>query len=152
MPANCLAVPHLEQSAEGDCLPTCAAMILAYLQQPVDVTRIARLLGTEEFGSIASHIHRLVEWGYEIIYQSGSLARLRDLIAAGTPIIAFVWTGDLPNWTVNTPHAVVVIGLDDDTVWVNDPAITAAPQSVSVGDFLLAWAEFDNRYATITRR
>lgn len=93
MPATCLPVPHLEQSADGDCLPTRVAMILAYLHEPVDVARIAHLLDTEEFG-----------------------------------------------------------GLDDDTVWVNDPAFPAAPQTIPVGDFLLAWAEFDNRYAAITRR
>ena len=151
MPANSLAVPHLEQSGEGDCLPACAAMILAYLQEPVDVTRIARLLGTQEFGSIASRIQKLAEWNYEVVYQSGSLARLRDLIAADVPPIAFVWTGDLPYWAINTPHAVVVIGLDNDNVYVNDPAVSISPQSISVGDFLLAWAEFDNRYATITR-
>jgi ABC-type bacteriocin/lantibiotic exporter with double-glycine peptidase domain len=152
MPATCLPVPHLEQSADGDCLPTCIAMILAYLHEPVDVARIARLLDTEEFGSIASRIHRLADWEYAVIYQSGSLAMLHDLIAAATPPIVFVWTGDLPYWTVNTPHAIVILGLDDDTVWVNDPAFSAAPQTIPVGDFLLAWAEFDNRYAAITRR
>jgi hypothetical protein len=127
-------------------------MTLAYLHEPVDITRITRLLDTQEFGSVASRIHRLADWGYNVTYQSGSLARLRDLIAAATPPIAFVWTGDLPYWTVNTPHAIVIVGLDDETVWVNDPAVPAAPQSIPLGDFLLAWAEFDNRYATITRR
>jgi ABC-type bacteriocin/lantibiotic exporter with double-glycine peptidase domain len=126
-------------------------MILAYLQEPVDVARIAHLLGTQEFGSIASHIHHLTEWNYEVVYRSGSLARLRDLIAVAVPPIAFIWTGDLPYWAINTPHAVVVVGLDNDNIYVNDPAVSVSPQSISIGDFLLAWAEFDNRYATITR-
>jgi ABC-type bacteriocin/lantibiotic exporter with double-glycine peptidase domain len=152
MPASCLPVPHLEQSAEGDCLPTCIAMILAYLHGPVDVTRIARLLDTQEFGSVASRIHRLTEWNYEVTYQSGSLARLRTCLDAAMPVIAFVWTGDLPYWSINTPHAIVVVAVNDETVQVNDPAMSVAPQSIPVGDFLLAWAEFDNRYATITRR
>jgi ABC-type bacteriocin/lantibiotic exporter with double-glycine peptidase domain len=152
MPTNCLPVPHLEQITDGDCLPACVAMVLAYLQEPVDLERVARLLATQEFGSLAPNIRKVAEWGYAVTYQSGSLAMLRDLIAAAVPPIAFVWTGDLPYWSLNTPHALVIIGLDVDTVWVNDPAFPAAPQSIPVGDFLLAWAEFDNRYAAITRR
>jgi ABC-type bacteriocin/lantibiotic exporter with double-glycine peptidase domain len=152
MPANCLPVPHLEQNADGDCLPACVAMVLAYLQEPIDIARVAHLLDTQEFGSLAPHIRKVAEWGYAVTYQSGSLALLRDLIASAIPPIAFVWTGDLPYWSLNTPHAFVIVGLEADTVWVNDPALATAPQSIPVDDFLLAWAEFDNRYAAITRR
>ncbi len=31
MPKDCLPVPHFEQSANGQCLPACARMVLAYL-------------------------------------------------------------------------------------------------------------------------
>lgn len=151
MPADCLPVPHLEQASEGDCLPVCAAMVLAYLQEPVDPVRIARLLDTHEFGTVAPQIRKLADWGYKVTYQSGSLTTLRNLLAADLPPIVFVWTGDLPYWSVNTPHALVVVGMDDENILVNDPSFHEAPQSIPLGDFLLAWAEFDNRYATITR-
>lgn len=71
-------------------------------------------------------------------------------MATGVPPIVFVWTSNLPYWSVNTPHAVVVVGIDAENVLVNDPAFNSAPQSIAAGDFLLAWAEFDYRYATIT--
>jgi len=127
-------------------------MVLAYWQAPVDQSRVARLLDTQEFGTVAPRIHRLADWGYATTYQSGSVAALRNLLAATIPPIVFVWTGNLPDWSINTPHAVVLIGLDEEQVLVNDPALSVAPQNIPLGDFLLAWAEFDNRYATITRR
>jgi predicted double-glycine peptidase len=52
---------------------------------------------------------------------------------------------------IATPHAVVVVGLDAEHVLVSDPAFRDAPQSIPRADFLLAWAEFDYRYATIVR-
>ena len=152
MPADYLPVPHLEQTTDGGCLPACVAMILAHLKEPVDQGRLARLFDTQEFGTVAPRIHKLTDWGYATTYQSGSLATLQNLLASGVPPIVFVWTGGLPHWSVNTPHAVVVIGMDEERVLVNDPALGEAPQSIPLDAFLLAWAEFDNRYATITRR
>jgi hypothetical protein len=34
---------------------------------------------------------------------------------------------------------------------LNDPALPDAPQRVSVDELMLAWDEFDNSYATLTR-
>ncbi len=152
MPADYLPVPHLEQTSDGDCLPICAAMILAYLQTPTEPDRLARLFDTQPYGSIASRILRLTEWGYLVAYQSGSLAILKNLLATGVPAIVFVWTGNLPYWSIDTPHAVVVVGIQAENILVNDPAFSRASQSVAIGDFLLAWAEFDYRYATIVRQ
>lgn len=126
-------------------------MLLVHWQDPVDPERVAQLLDTKAFGTPAPHIHRLTQWGYSVTYQSGSLATLRRLLANGIPPIVFVLTGSLPHWSFNTPHAVVVVGMDDQVALVNDPAFGEAPQSVPLDAFLLAWAEFDNRYATITR-
>lgn len=47
-------------------------------------------------------------------------------------------------------HAVVVVGLDDDYVYVNDPAFLNAPIQVARGDFDLAWLAKDEYYAVIT--
>jgi hypothetical protein len=58
-------------------------------------------------------------------------------------------TGDLPYWSANLRHAVLVVGYDDVAVYLNDPAYPVAPQSVGWGDFMLAWSEFDYRYALL---
>ena len=51
-----------------------------------------------------------------------------------------------------TGHAVVVVGIDDEMVYLNDPAFANAPQVVSHGDLLLAWLEMEEYYAIIQQR
>jgi len=51
MPSDWLSVPHHKQSRDGQCLPACARMVLAYLGQDLDEARLARLLRTRPFGT-----------------------------------------------------------------------------------------------------
>jgi uncharacterized protein YvpB len=46
---------------------------------------------------------------------------------------------------------VVVVGFDDQAVYVNDPAFEQVPQRIPRVEFELAWMEFDYRYAVIWR-
>lgn len=55
------------------------------------------------------------------------------------------------HWQVEDAHAVVLVGLTSDTVYLNDPAFDAAPQTAPLDHFLLAWSELDYEYAVITR-
>jgi uncharacterized protein YvpB len=55
----------------------------------------------------------------------------------------------LPYWTVETWHAVVVIGYDNNFFYVNDPAFEFAPQVVTQGDLELAWIAYDAYYAVL---
>ncbi|MBE7469330.1 MAG: hypothetical protein HS114_09375 [Anaerolineales bacterium] len=52
-------------------------------------------------------------------------------------------------WTYSIDHAVVVVGFDENTIYLNDPAFETSPQAVSVTEFELAWMEFDYRYSVI---
>ena len=49
----------------------------------------------------------------------------------------------LTYWKEETFHAVVVVGYDDEQLYLNDPAFAAAPQTVGWDSFLAAWAEYD---------
>jgi ABC-type bacteriocin/lantibiotic exporter with double-glycine peptidase domain len=60
-------------------------------------------------------------------------------------------TGPLTYWADDTAHALVVVGVEQDVVWVNDPEFEQAPQAVPLDDFLLAWLEHDYRQALIQR-
>jgi len=62
-----------------------------------------------------------------------------------------VETDFLEYWDVGTPHAVVVIGLDGSSVYLNDPAFATAPQQTSLDGFLAAWTEMDDVVAVIER-
>jgi ABC-type bacteriocin/lantibiotic exporter with double-glycine peptidase domain len=146
---NWLNVPHLQQSETGWCLPACVAMITAYWQHPLAQTDVARWLGTRNIGTPASRIQTLAQRGFEVVYRTGSLAELETWIAESIPCILFLRTGELPYWQVDTPHAVVLAGLEADTAYLYDPAVEIAPATVSSVALMLAWSHFDYTYAVL---
>ena len=149
MPTNLLNVPHYEQTQAGSCLPACARMVLAFWQVQATESELVDLLGTHYFGTPAPHIRRLEQLGFSVTYESGALNIVTNHLKNNRPCLVFVQTDDLPYWGENTAHVVVAIGIDETTIFVNDPACKDAPQAVPVDDFLLAWSEFDYRYAII---
>ncbi|MEZ4732190.1 MAG: hypothetical protein R3E79_34160 [Caldilineaceae bacterium] len=47
-------------------------------------------------------------------------------------------------------HAVVVVGFDEQSIYLHDPEFAESPINVSYGDFDLAWLEHDEMYAVLT--
>jgi predicted double-glycine peptidase len=92
----------------------------------------------------------VADLGLSVSFGRGTLADLEAHLQLGEPSIVFLRTGELPYWTQDTGHAVVVVGVDNDAVYVNDPAFDQAPHRVSRDDFVLAWLDFDYDYAVIT--
>ena len=147
-----LPVPHLQQRAPGECLAACAAMVLAYLNVPVDYNYLLKLLHIKrDIGAPASNIRNLEPLGVKVIYKQGTLSELYSHLNNGFPCIASVRTGELPYWrSEDLLHAVVVVGLDDHAVYLNDPAFPNAPAQTTRGDFDLAWLERDEFYSVIS--
>jgi hypothetical protein len=58
-------------------------------------------------------------------------------------------TGSLDYWQADCPH-VVVVGIDDSSVWLNDPFFDTAPQQTSLTAFLQAWGT-NAQYAAFIR-
>lgn len=152
MPTNLLPVPHHKQSNSGACLPASARMVLEFFGYTTSEAKLARRLDTQEFGTPAPNLHRLEQLGFAVIYESVTLAALRANLDTGLPCLVFVLTGDLPYWNENTSHVMVVVGIDDENLYVNDPAFDTAPQVIPLDYFLLAWSEFDHRCAVIRPR
>lgn len=151
MPKTLLLVPHIPQENDGDCLAACAAMVLQYLQQPLSYPQIRQLLRVKPYGAPAGNIRYLTQLGLVVIYSQTDMPGLQDWLDQGHPIMAFVRTGDLPYWDYSTDHAVLVVGYDDEAVFLNDPSEKKAPTVVDKGDFELAWLERDYAYAVVTR-
>lgn len=149
MPTNLLNVPHYEQAQASSCLPACARMILAYWQYKADESELATLFGTQYFGTPAPNIHRLAQLNFLVTYESGRLSLIKNHLDEKIPCLVFVQTDILPYWDEDVAHAVVAIGMDETTIFVNDPAFKNAPQAIPIDYFLLAWSEFDYRYAVI---
>ena len=152
MPAPWLTVSHRRQRRRTDCLAACAAMVLDYLGQSVRYSRLVRLLAiTPDLGAPASNIRRLSTLNVSVEYGPGTIDDLIEYIAQGSPCITFVHTLHLGYWAAATRHAVVVVGIDEQQVYLNDPFFDVAPQVVSRLEFDLAWDEMGNTYAVITR-
>jgi ABC-type bacteriocin/lantibiotic exporter with double-glycine peptidase domain len=151
VPNTLLPIPHHLQQSDGDCLAACAAMTLGYLDVPIDYGRLLRLLGVTPYGTPGSRLNRLMDLNVHVRYAQGTMDELYGYLNSGQPCIALVHTGQLPYWTYATDHAVLVVGFDEQAVYVNDPAFESAPQRVPRADFELAWLEFDYRYAVIWR-
>ncbi|MBI4532150.1 MAG: C39 family peptidase [Candidatus Latescibacteria bacterium] len=83
----------------------------------------------------------------------GELERetLKRLLDQRLPVIVGVWTASLPYWHANRSHAVVVVGYDEQSVYLNDPKFPSAPQAVTWDEFLVAWEEF-GRFGAIIRK
>jgi ABC-type bacteriocin/lantibiotic exporter with double-glycine peptidase domain len=148
-----LSISHLRQSQQADCLAACAQMVLQYLQIPIDYPQLLAVLETERAGSYFSKLKRLeARLGLTIELAQGSddLDLLYPYLDQGLPVIAYVNTGELKSyWQSTTFHAVVVVGLDEEFVYVNDPYFVDAPKEVPHGEFILAWLEQDYWYAVI---
>ena len=149
MPKTLLTVPQQKQQRDGDCLAACAAMVLTYLNRPIAYTSLLKLLKIKSFGAPASNIRLLEQMKLTVTYLVTDMAGLESMLAQGQPVIVFVRTSELPYWDYGTDHALVVVGYDDDTIYVNDPNFAEAPISVTRGDFELAWLEHDYYYALI---
>lgn len=148
MPTDSLPVPIFRQQSDGACLPACARMVLAYLGLDFSEPYLAQLLGTQPAGTPAYHIRRLEKLGVTITYGQINETRLEIYLTANLPVIAFVQAGELPYWTHESFHAIVITGLVRERVTINDPAFSA-PQAVTLDELLLAWSEFDYYYAVI---
>lgn len=151
--SNILAVPHRRQLIDGYWLPACVQMILAYWKIELSQEKIARRLKTiPKAGTPGSHLRFLASANLEVLYQSGDMNDLRFALDQGTPAITLVNTSQLRYWNEATAHAVVVIGIDESSVIVNDPGIVEAAIAVPIGDFELAWDEIVNRYGLLRKK
>jgi len=150
MPAS-LPVPLHRQQSEGDCLPACLQMILDYWGQPASREELSHLLDTDpDVGTPASRALRLQSPRLSVTYIQAEPAALRDWLAQSVPVIVLVDTGELPYWPRRCAHAIVLIGLEGSTAYVNDPAFETAPVSVSFDDLMLASDAMSNMVIVVT--
>ena len=145
-----LSVPHLQQPRDGDCLPVCAYMVLAYMGKKTRYWRLRWLLGTKSFGTPFLHIRYLESLGITVEAQAkGNLTTLHQHLTQNHPCIVSLQTENLPYWNRNALHAVVVVGMNENYIYLNDPELPDAPIPVTQGDFDLAWLAQDERYAVL---
>lgn len=147
-----LPVPHYKQLGIYNCLPACARMGLSYVGKHVSEEELVGQLGTTALGTPGSRLLRLQNAELEVFYGSLTLSLLHNSLERGIPVIVLVNTFFLDYWQSETAHAVLVIGYDEEGVFLNDPAFETAPQKASENGFLAAWGEFDYLGGIIQKR
>lgn len=151
MPRHWLAIEHRPQEVDAGCLAACAQMALAHLDIAVSQKALNRLLKLTPAGVPASRLVRLERYGVQVTLRRGTLDDLVHAVDQGLPPIVFVCTDPLPYWSLDTQHALLISGYDGDDLLINDPVFPTAPQRASAAALGLAWDEFDNRYAILSR-
>jgi ABC-type bacteriocin/lantibiotic exporter with double-glycine peptidase domain len=153
-------ITNWRQPRDGDCLPACAAMVLTHLGHRFDYKRLRQQQGTLPTGTPFSHLKRLEAWRFLVERGRGNVDRLLEHLAVGQPVIVAVATELLSYWMTRpdvdeanraTEHVVVVVGMENQIVSVNDPDFDIAPQVVELDWFLAAWQHQQFRYAVIRR-
>jgi hypothetical protein len=136
-------------------------MVLAYLGIATNYERLTRQLGIENSSIPFSTIDQLRSWWLAVDRKQGNIEILQAHLAARQPVITPVDTAILPYWITRldiddderaTDHAVVIVGMDDRLVYVNDPDFIEAPQAIEYDWFHDAWRHHARWYAVIRRR
>jgi ABC-type bacteriocin/lantibiotic exporter with double-glycine peptidase domain len=125
-------------------------MVLAHLGRAIDYAQLLKLLNIKPYGAPAGNIRQLADLGLKVVYSKTDMAGLEAMLQQGQSVIVFVRTGELPDWTYSTDHALVVVGYDENQLYIHDPYRPQSPISIPRGDFELAWLERDYYYALIT--
>ena len=140
MPSASLSVPHFEQEFPYSCAATCVRMVLAFHGQVRPEADLRQLLNTQPHGTRARNLMAVTALGFDVQLGTANLSDLRDALVGGLPPIVFLDTGPLDYWQTDCAHMAVVVGIDDTTVFLNDPFFATAPQPTSLASFLQAWA------------
>lgn len=128
-----LAVPYLPQT-EALCGGAAAAMVFRYLgDRHADIQQFESLVDTRAGGiADAALVDAIRLRGWNAQRLEGSIATIRDQVAAGHPLILLI--EDRPS----RYHYVVAVGGDDEQVFVHDPTWGPA-RRLPVSELLRRW-------------
>ena len=143
-----LTVPHVQQTnpeGRNSCVPACLSMVPAHQGVSWSEQELCDLLNTTLVGTevwtvliLNRHISNC-----RVNLDSMSFARVHEALNDDAPPIAFVVTRHLSYWQRDTIHAVVVVGITEGMVHVNDPSYPDAPREIPYSEFTAAWSELD---------
>jgi ABC-type bacteriocin/lantibiotic exporter with double-glycine peptidase domain len=148
-------LPYFHQEQETSCVSACARMVLAGMGIDVSEIDLRTLLQVFEQGAGIWELDRLTkQWQeMETSFAEGlDLAELERRIASGTPAIVLLDTIQLSYWHKPAFHAIVVVGLDDASVYIHDPVFPPAARPIPREEFTRAWQPFRGLAAFLTRK
>ena len=127
-------------------------MVLAFQGIIRGEEELCRLLDTQPAGTPVLNLlllnQHLVRCHVEV--DSASFDDLAQWLQEDSPPISFVSTGLLSYWQAECLHALVVVGIEEQQVFVHDPAFDAAPLTIPRDEVLAAWGELSHLAARLT--
>ena len=148
-----LPLPHHRQEREYTCTPACVRMVLDFFGQSMQEEDIARLLETNENGTVFSRIRNVEPLGFDASVSQGTYQDIQQHFAQGLPVIVPVDTFFLTTYgPVHSPHSVVVVGATRTRTAIADPYKNGAPDVIPAVSFQAAWREGRHRMAVLRPR
>lgn len=143
-------LPHYPQRYRSDCLAACAAMVLNHLGYSIRYKKLLKILRVGYGGAPFRNVRFLEKLGAKVTIEQGGLADLERILADGLFPIVSMNTAELPYWQDDVYHAVVLVGMDEQFAYLNDPSFDDAPQQTPIGDFDLARIDMRELYAVLS--
>lgn len=102
---------------------------------------IVELLDTDFTGTVARHVHRVSRLGFVTAIYRATWDDLLRHLKAGLPCIVLVHTIHFPQQAPDRAgrHAVVVVGCDEEIVYLHDPMVESGPTRMPRSSFHAAW-------------
>jgi predicted double-glycine peptidase len=159
-----LDVPDVRQPSDYSCGPTSLQAVLGYYGMDMKVDDLINMTNcTPENGTLPENLAQTARnLGFNAeIKQNLTLEDLQQYINQGIPVIidGQAWKSNNTtalNWTDNTAdgHYMVVIGIDNENVYLEDPAILGSRGYMTNEEFLTRWHDLyqdpDNNGTNIT--
>jgi len=163
-----LDVPFLPQVPPGDwvntrnCGPTCAVMMRAYyfnispspdhIVQADDWLNARFGIPVNGYNSDWTNIFQIRAWldseGVPTKVGMGNLEQARAMLSEGKPFLVAIYSN--MNSSGGAKHAMLVVGIDSNNIYVNDPGkVTGANNSYPLSQFLSAWSAQGNWYLAL---
>ncbi|OGZ58913.1 MAG: hypothetical protein A3B96_02185 [Candidatus Spechtbacteria bacterium RIFCSPHIGHO2_02_FULL_43_15b] len=139
--------PFQETLHAGMCGPASLKMILGYYEMEKTEEELAELCGTDSnLGTSAEGLGRAAEGlGFTVeIKNNSTLNDIQYWLDKKIPVIVNWFTRgriDYDDSEVSDGHLSVVVGLDDDYIYLQDPE-TGGLRKISRNDFMKVWFDF----------
>ncbi|MEM7133276.1 MAG: C39 family peptidase [Chloroflexota bacterium] len=146
-------IPNIPQPGDLDCLVTCCQQVLRHLGIEKGNTWLWRQLqaSTGEITAFSNlaNLRKSLGLVVEMYEFNEDIFQFTSYLESGLPILVAVDADLSYEWPYYKEHAVVVIGCDDENVYVNDPAQDETGLEVDMEIFLHAWARRGYQFAVI---
>lgn len=143
--------PFQETLHAGMCGPASLKIVLDYYGLVKNEQELAELTGTtRDLGTDDKGIARAAEsLGFKVLIKNESnLSNIEEWLNKGVPVIVDWFTRgreDYPPSEMADGHYSVVVGLDDNLIYLQDPE-TGGLREISRDDFVKVWFDFSGEY------